>query len=164
MKKALVYAKEINGRQIGDIERIGEAAEIDAWKHHYLSSGILKKIEVEDGADSEIAIFKIFPAVVGKWTKSGETDKLHNDPPMIDDGQGNMIIDDSWTEISPSPEIEKVITDAIKLAERAANNQIHIDRKAKIDGLKAEVADIENKTLAQLKPLIKSLVEIVLEA
>jgi len=50
-KKALIYLLANNGRAVDDIERIGEASEIDAWNHHLVSNGVLGKVTVPDGYD-----------------------------------------------------------------------------------------------------------------
>ena len=46
MKKALVYIKEFEGRTVGQVSMIMEAAEMDKWSHHHVSSGMAIKVEV----------------------------------------------------------------------------------------------------------------------
>jgi len=113
MKKALVFKKEYNGRQIGEIERIVEADKVPSI--FLLSLDICEVVDVEDGADEEFLKVVAHDAIIGigeKWTKDGEEDASQQ--PMIDDGSGNMIADSSWTyvpEVIGVPAYKKVETD-----------------------------------------------------
>lgn len=107
MKKALVFKKEHNGRQIGEIERIVDADKVPSI--FLLSLDICELVDVEDGADESFLALVNHPAVDEKWIKDGEEDA--SEQPMIDDGEGNMIPDDSWEYVPAVEAFKRVETD-----------------------------------------------------
>lgn len=100
MKKALVWKEADQGRVIGQIERIGEASEIDGWNHHLKAKMEVVELAVELESIDQSQLKTILVAeIVGIegvsefWSKDGAT--VYIDP-----------LDDTWTH---TPEVIEVV-------------------------------------------------------
>lgn len=98
MKKALVFVKEWNGRQVGEIERVTE--QVPAI--FLLSDKICTVVDAPENFNSAYHEAVLVAEQAAKWTKEGEQDVFEQ--PMIDNGQGNMIPDESWLFVAAIPE------------------------------------------------------------
>lgn len=92
MKKALVWKEDYQGRVAGQIERIGEASEIDGWTHHLRERMSIAEVpvELEEKSISELDA----TLVADKWTKEGEADVFEQPLAEVD---GEMVADETWT-------------------------------------------------------------------
>jgi hypothetical protein len=94
-KKALVWKEDYMGRVAGQIERVGEASEIDSWSHHLKSKMSIADVPVEleslEGYEMDTAF------VNDKWTRDGFADEsapvVFAVDTWIKDGQADVTVD-----------------------------------------------------------------------
>lgn len=175
MKKAIVYKKDreigtAQGPQVvskkGDIEGYFDS-DLKTPRGFLFSQGLVEIVDVEAGMDESDAIFVVTPEILGKYQKAGEIDLDLDSPPMIDDGNGLMIVDVSWTKIDTVPEERMVKTDAGKKTAREAANQAVIDKTAKKATARQflidKKADLNTPSVAKLAPLVRALIDLLEE-
>lgn len=86
MKKAVLFVEEFEGREIGSIERMGEASIIDAWNIHILNNGNAIRVEVpvelEEVPTSQLEGVLI-PYLGEYWEKDGVTVSVDPEDPTF---------------------------------------------------------------------------------
>jgi len=95
MKVALVYVKAADGRSIGEIANILDASQ--KWSHRLLSNKIVEKVQIPTALENspQSQLQTQFVADVGAYWSDGTTSQATQ--PLVDDGNGNMIGDVSFT-------------------------------------------------------------------
>lgn len=113
MKKALVWKDNHEGRLASQIERIGEASEIDSWTHHLKSKMLV--IEVPEELEHLDAIYLesyIVDAVEGieaqpeHWSNGSDKVYSADDIPTLVDEEGNPYLDPAYEHVAAVEAVE----------------------------------------------------------
>lgn len=113
MKKALVWKEDYQGKVANQIERIGEASEIDSWTHHLKSKMAVAEVPEElENLESfylEPYIVDAVEAVEAQpehW--SNGSDKIYNadDIPTFVDEEGNPYLDPAYKHVAAVEAVE----------------------------------------------------------
>lgn len=123
MKKAVIYLENYHGKSSGDIERILDHNE--EWKIFLLTNGICGKIDIDASIEDEakhLLYAELIPDTPSFY--SDGVDKYNNstDVPQVDDGNGNMIFDETFVFTPFSAEHWEIKLDQTKKDTEAALN------------------------------------------
>ena len=144
MKKALVWKEDYQGRVAGQIERIGEASEIDGWTHHLRKRMSIAEVPVE------LENFKSFylesytvdavDAIEAQpecWSNGSDKVYSADDIPTLVDEEGNPYLDPSYEYVEA---VEAVEAKESYLSLRKKSEADQMLRENKINELRAKRA------------------------
>lgn len=142
MKKVLIWKENYQGRVAGQIERIGEASEIDSWTHHLKSKMAVAEVPVE------LENFKSFylesytvdavEAIEAQpecWSNGSDKVYSADDIPTLVDEEGNPYLDPSYEYVEA---VEAVEAKESYLSLRKKSEADQMLRENKINELRAK--------------------------
>lgn len=113
MKKALVWKEDYQGRLANQIERIGEASEIDSWSHHLKSKMAVAEVPEElENLESfylESYVVDAVEAVEAQpehWSNGSNKVYSADDIPTLVDEEGNPYIDPAYKHVAAVDAVE----------------------------------------------------------
>lgn len=146
MKKALVWKEDYQGRLANQIERIGEASEIDSWTHHLKSKMVV--IEVPEELEN-LESFYLEPYIVDAveaveaqpehWSNGSDKVYSADDIPTLVDEEGNPYLDPAYQHVDA---VEAVEAKESYLSLRKKPEADQMLRENKINQLRAKRAPL----------------------
>lgn len=113
MKKALVWKEDYQGKVANQIERIGEASEIDSWTHHLKSKMAVAEVPEElENLESFYLESYIVDAVEGveaqleHWSNGSDKVYSADDIPTLVDEEGNPYLDPAYKHVAAVDAVE----------------------------------------------------------
>ena len=144
MKKALVWKDHHEGRLASQIERIGEASEIDSWTHHLKSKMLVIEVPQElENLESFYLESYIVDAVEGveaqpeHWSNGSNKVYSVDDIPTLVDEEGNPYLDPAYKHVAA---VEAVEAKDSYLSLRKKPEADQMLREEKINQLRAKRA------------------------
>lgn len=113
MKKALVWKEDYQGKVANQIERIGEASEIDSWTHHLKSKMLvievpqelehLESFYLESYAVDAVEAVEAQPE---HWSNGSDKIYSADDIPTLVDEEGNPYLDPAYKYVAAVEAVE----------------------------------------------------------
>ena len=146
MKKALVWKEDYQGKVANQIERIGEASEIDSWTHHLKEKMSIAEVPEElENLESfylESYVVDAVEAVEAQpehWSNGSDKVYSADDIPTLVDEEGNPYLDPAYKYIAA---VEAVEAKESYLSLRKKPEADQILRENKINQLRAKRAPL----------------------
>jgi len=146
MKKALVWKEDYQGKVANQIERIGEASEIDSWTHHLKSKMAVAEVPEElENLESfylESYVVDAVEAVEAQpehWSNGSDKVYSADDIPTLVDEEGNPYLDPAYEHVDA---IEAVEAKESYLSLRKKPEADQMLRENKINQLRAKRAKL----------------------
>lgn len=144
MKKALVWKEDYQGRVVNQIERIGEAFEIDSWTHHLKSKMTVAEVPEElENLESfylepyTVDAIKAIEAQPEHWSNGSDKVYSADDIPTLVDEEGNPYLDPAYKHVEA---VEAVEAKESYLSLRKKPEADQMLRENKINQLRAKRA------------------------
>ena len=146
MKKALVWKEDYQGKVANQIERIGEASEIDSWTHHLKSKMAVAEVPEEL---ENLESFYLEPYIVDAveaieaqpehWSNGSDKVYSADDIPTLVDEEGNPYLDPAYEHVDA---VEAVEAKESYLSLRKKPEADQMLRENKINQLRAKRAKL----------------------
>lgn len=146
MKKALVWKEDYQGKVANQIERIGEASEIDSWTHHLKSKMAVAEVPEElENLESfylESYVVDAVEAIEAQpehWSNGSDKVYSADDIPTLVDEEGNPYLDPAYEHVDA---VEAVEAKESYLSLRKKPEADQMLRENKINQLRAKRAKL----------------------